>query len=183
MTGERDTLFRSPTGNGNFSRVVEGPVRRRCPGQVRTVGKRRFVLVRERGEDLIETVTSFLEEKDVRGGFVTGLGAITNHTLAWFDVEKKEYLKRTFEENMELGNLTGSVSMVEGKPFLHAHVTVSGPELIAFSGHLVRGEVAVTAELLLTVFEEGLVREKDEETGLSLLVLEPPIVTENGSND
>ena len=142
--------------------------------QARQIDERRHLLVLDRGEEVIATVTEFLVANGIRGGFVTGLGALVNHTLAWYDLAKKEYLKRTFEEVMELGNLTGSIGAVDGKPFLHAHVTVSGPELIAFSGHLVRGEVGVTVELLLTDFGQELPRLPDEEVGLSLFRLEPP---------
>ena len=100
------------------------------------------------------------------GGTVTGIGAVKDHTLGFFDVEKREYLKRTFEENMELGNLTGTIGTVDGKPFLHAHATVCGPELIAFTGHLFKAEVAVTAELTITDFETELPRAEDEDLGL-----------------
>ena len=141
--------------------------------QSKDVGNGRWVLVLDRGEELMSTVTEFLAEKDIRGGFVTGVGALTNHTVGYYDLAEQEYLKRTFEEIMELGNLTGSIGVVDGSPFLHAHVTVSGPELIAFTGHLVKGEVAVTAELLVTDLGVELPRELDEEIGLKLFRWEP----------
>jgi predicted DNA-binding protein with PD1-like motif len=143
--------------------------------QARQIDTHRWILVLDRGEEIVGTVTGFLEDHDIKGGFVTGLGALVNHTVGYYDLQAKEYLKRTFEEVMELGNLTGSIGTVDGKPFLHAHVTVSGPELIAFTGHLVKGEVGVTAELLLTAFHEELPRLPDEDVGLNLfrLVDEP----------
>ncbi len=119
-------------------------------------------------------MTTFLEERGITGGTVTGIGALKNHTMGFFDVGKREYLKRTFEENMELGNLTGTIGTVDGKPFLHAHATVCGPELIAFTGHLFRGEVAVTAELTVTDFKTGLPRVENEDLGLALFHLAPP---------
>lgn len=142
--------------------------------QARQIDGTRWMLVLDRGEELVGTVTEFLVQHEVRGGFVKGLGALRNLTIAWYDLEKQEYLKRTFEENMELSNLSGSIGVVEDKPFLHAHVTVSGPELIAFAGHLVKGEVAVTAELLLEAFHAELPRVPNEEVGLNLFRLNPP---------
>jgi predicted DNA-binding protein with PD1-like motif len=131
------------------------------------------VVVLDRGEELMGALTGFLAEKDIRGGTVTGIGALVNHTVGYYDLETKEYLKRTFEENMEMGNLTGTIGTVDGSPFLHAHVTVSGPELIAFTGHLVKGEVAVTAELFVTDYGVELPREMDEDIGLKLFRWEP----------
>ncbi len=141
--------------------------------QAKDLGSGRYLLVLDRDEELISSVTTFLEEKGILGGAVRGIGALKNHTVAFFDLEKKEYLKRTFEENMELGNLTGTVGTVDGKPFLHAHVTVCGPELIAFTGHLMKAEVAVTAELVVTDFGVELKREEDPDTGLKLFRLLP----------
>lgn len=132
----------------------------------------------ERGEEVVGTVTDFLEEQEIKGGFITGVGALRGITLGYYDLEAKEYLKREFEEVMELGNLTGSIGTVDGKPFLHAHATLSGPELIAFSGHLFSAEVAITAELIVADFGVDLPRETDEEVGLKLFRIEP--VEESG---
>jgi predicted DNA-binding protein with PD1-like motif len=141
--------------------------------QVKELPLSRYLLVLDRDEELVSTVTAFLEERGILGGNVTGIGALKNHTMGFFDVEKQEYLKRTFEENMELGNLTGTIGTVDGKPFLHAHATVCGPELIAFTGHLFKGEVAVTAELTITDFETELPRAEDEDLGLKLFHVTP----------
>jgi len=141
--------------------------------QSRQLSEGRWILVLDRGEELVGTVTGFLAEKDIRGGFVTGIGALMNHTVGYYDLGAREYLKRTFEENMELGNLTGTVGFVDGSPSLHAHVTISGPELIAFTGHLVKGDVAVTAELIVTDFGTELPREPDDDIGLKLFRWEP----------
>lgn len=141
--------------------------------QVKELPLSRYLLVLDRDEELVSTVTAFLEERKILGGTVTGIGALKNHTMGFFDVEKQEYLKRTFEENMELGNLTGTIGTVDGKPFLHAHATVCGPELIAFTGHLFKGEVAVTAELTITDFETELPRAEDEDLGLKLFHVTP----------
>jgi len=142
--------------------------------QLKELPASRYLLVLDRDEELVSTVTAFLAERGIMGGTVTGIGALKNHTLGFFDIESQEYLKRTFEENMELGNLTGTIGSVDGKTFLHAHATVCGPELIAFTGHLFKAEVAVTAELIVTDFETELPRVPDEDFGLNLFRVTPP---------
>ena len=142
--------------------------------QTRDLGAGRHLLVLDRGEELISTITDFLGERGIVGGSVTGIGAIRDHTLAYFDRDKKEYLKRTFEEVMELGSLIGTIGTLDGEPFLHVHATACGPELIAFTGHLMKAEVAVTVELLLTDFGVELPRALDEGSGLNLFSLAPP---------
>jgi uncharacterized protein len=137
--------------------------------QVRQFGKHRWVLVVDRGEEIIASLAAFLEEKGIRGGFVLGIGAIRNIQLGFFDAERKEYARRTFEESMELGSFFGVISCSDGKPSVHAHVSVSGPELIAFTGHLFRAEAAVSVELVLTDFEDEIPRQPDKDTGLKLI--------------
>jgi predicted DNA-binding protein with PD1-like motif len=144
---------------------------RRSTVQVRELPNHRYLLVLCRDEEIISTVTAFLGERGIRGGNVIGIGSLRNPTLGFFDVDRQEYVKRTFEESMELGNFTGTIGTVSGKPFLHAHATVCGPELIAFTGHLFKGEVAVTAELTVTDFETDLPRTEDDDLGLKLFHL------------
>lgn len=141
--------------------------------QVKELPQSRYLLVLDQDEEIVAAVTSFIEERGILGGNVTGIGSVKNHTLGFFDVEKQEYLKRTFEENMEMGNLTGTIGTVDGKPILHAHATVCGPELIAFTGHLFKGEVAVTVELTVTDFKTELPRAEHEDFGLKLFDLAP----------
>ncbi len=136
--------------------------------QVKQAGKRRYVVVIERGEEILGTLLAFLEERKIAGGQVTGLGAVRGVTLGFFDLEKKEYAKRTFEEPMELGNLVGLLGVADGKPFVHAHATVAGPEMIALTGHLMRAEVSIAVECVVTDFDEELPRILDPKNGLRM---------------
>jgi predicted DNA-binding protein with PD1-like motif len=125
------------------------------------------------GEEVIAGVTSFLEEQDIRGGFLSGIGAVKGLVLGYFDTEKKEYAKRNFDEVMELGNLSGLVGYSDGKPVPHLHATVAGPEMISFTGHLFRAEAAVAVEIVLTDLGEEIPRVQDKDTGLKLIRLSP----------
>ena len=123
----------------------------------------------EKGEEVIAALTEFVRSNKIPSGFITGMGAVTNATLGLFDVETKEYVKKTFKDDLELGNLTGNISWMydTGEPFVHAHVTVSDSSLSAFTGHLFEATVSVTLEAYIKVFKEKLIREKDPEAGYS----------------
>jgi hypothetical protein len=127
----------------------------------------------DRGEEVIASLTSFLEERDIRGACLSGIGAVKDIVLGYFDVEKKEYAKRTFDEVMELGNLSGLTGFADGKPVPHLHATVAGPEMISFTGHLFRAEAAVAVEIVLTDLSDEIPRVPDKDTGLKLVRLSP----------
>ena len=124
-----------------------------------------------KGEEVISSLSSFVEEQKIPGGFVFGLGAFKNATLGYFDSAKKEYVKNFFKEDMEFGSLTGSVSYVEGKPFVHAHVVAGGPDAKAYFGHLFSATISATGEFFVIPSDTKVERKPDLQTGLNLLDL------------
>jgi predicted DNA-binding protein with PD1-like motif len=130
-----------------------------------------FLIRLVKGEEIIAALSSFVEEQDIPGGFVFGLGAFKEATLGYFDSAKKEYLKNHFEEDMEFGSLTGSISYFEGKPFVHAHVAASGPDSKAYFGHLFSATISATGEFFIIPSDARIERRSDPETNLNLLDL------------
>ncbi len=130
-----------------------------------------FLLRLIKGEEVISSLSSFVEDQKILGGFVLGLGAFRDATLGYFDSAKKEYVKNFFKEDMEFGSLTGSISYVEGKPFVHAHVVAGGPDAKAYFGHLFSATISATGEFLIIPSDTKIERKADPETGLNLLDL------------
>ena len=130
-----------------------------------------FLIRLAKGEEIIATLSAFVEEQKIPGGFVFGLGAFRDATLGYFDSAKKEYVKNHFKEDMEFGSLTGSISYLEGKPFVHAHVVASGPDSRAYFGHLFSATVSATGEFFIIPSDARIERKADPDTGLNLLDL------------
>ncbi len=130
-----------------------------------------FLLRLIKGEEVISSLSSFVEDQKILGGFVLGLGAFKEATLGYFDSAKKEYVKNFFKEDMEFGSLTGSISYVEGKPFVHAHVVAGGPDAKAYFGHLFSATISATGEFFIIPSDTKIERKADPETGLNLLDL------------
>jgi predicted DNA-binding protein with PD1-like motif len=130
-----------------------------------------FMLRLMKGEEIISTLSSFVQEQNIPGGFVFGLGAFNDATLGYFDAEKKEYVKNSFKEDLEFGSLTGSISYVEGKPFVHAHVVAGGADSKAYFGHLFSATISATGEFFIIPSDSLIERKPDTDTGLNLLDL------------
>jgi len=127
-----------------------------------------FIVVLERGEEVVKALTDFVNENELEGGEVRGVGGVKNVVLGFYDIERKEYLKRRFDGFFELLSLIGNISIVDGKPFCHLHATLSGRDYGAIGGHLFEATVSVTGEFFIQAAPK-LTRKFDETTGLNLI--------------
>ncbi len=127
-----------------------------------------YIVILDKGDEVVESLTSFVAEQGIEGGLIRGIGGVSNVTLGFFDTAKKEYLRKEFSGFYELANLTGDISLVEGKPFCHLHAVISDAEMRPFAGHLFAATVSATGEIIITPGERA-ERRFDEEIGLNLI--------------
>jgi predicted DNA-binding protein with PD1-like motif len=132
-----------------------------------------YTLQLKKGELLIETLTKFVNEKELKGGWVLGLGGLAWAELGFYDTTAQAYLWTRFDEPLELLNITGNISINDSKPFLHLHATVSDASQYARGGHVKEAEVSGTAEIFIHLWDDkkGFKRSDDKATGLKLLDL------------
>ncbi|MHC1742461.1 MAG: PPC domain-containing DNA-binding protein [Syntrophobacteraceae bacterium] len=121
------------------------------------------------GADLLEELNTLCRREGARLGRIEALGAVQRACLGYYDQVQRVYQFITLDQHLEILNLTGNVSLKDGQPFVHAHVTLGDDEGSAFGGHLAPGTVIFACEFVLQVFDgPDLVREFDDETGLPL---------------
>lgn len=128
-----------------------------------------YIIILTRGEKLIETLTSLCENENIHSGVFQAIGAIENPELGYYNIDTKEYKWQSMSKMLEIVSLTGNVSLVDSKPFLHIHCVLSDDEFKTVGGHLKEGAVGATCEIYLTNFGIDIKREFDEEVGLKLL--------------
>jgi predicted DNA-binding protein with PD1-like motif len=133
-----------------------------------------YLLRLERDEEVTESLTRFLEEKEIRAGIVSGLGGIADAELGFYDLPTKTYLRRVIPGNLELVHYLGNITQVDGKPFIHAHAVVSGRDYQAYSGHFFQARIAVTGEFVIRPADWKVSRALDDFTGLKLMDLGDP---------
>ena len=123
------------------------------------------------GEEILASLREVAAAHGISGGSLSGLGSTSEVEIAFFDPEKAEYLPRTFREPMEIGSMVGNFSKLEGEPHVHVHVTVSGRDMIGFTGHLNRGVVGTACEVYIRTIPAEVTRVKDTAKGFSPLKL------------
>ena len=133
-------------------------------------GQRTFAAILETGDEVMACLAELARREGIDSAAITGIGAFSEAVLAYFDWEKKEYIKRTFVEQLEVASLIGDIAADEqGAPALHIHLVLGRRDYSALAGHLVSGRVRPTLELIVTESPAHLCRKKDPETGLALI--------------
>jgi len=130
-----------------------------------------YFLRLEKGEEVVSSIVQFAAKEQIPSGAFFGLGAINQIELGYYDFEKRTYEKEHFAKDMEVGNITGNIASLDEKPFVHTHVTVSGKDLKAYTGHLFSAQVALTLELFVFTTSAKIERQMDAAIGLNLLDL------------
>ncbi len=127
-------------------------------------------LILQRGEELIAALNDYARTEDLAGAWLqSGIGGAGSATLAYYDLETRSYIDRTFDEPLEILSLQGNLAWVDGEPFWHIHGTFGTKEYQSIGGHIKRLDIALTGELLLVPMLARLTRSDDEVTGLKLI--------------
>lgn len=122
-----------------------------------------------RGDDLLERLTEICVAEGVRTGRLEAIGAVEKARLAYYDQRAGEYQFFELATPLEITKLSGNVSLKDGQPMVHAHVTLADRDGRAFGGHLAPGTVVFACEFVVEVFDgPDFVRGFDEQTGLPL---------------
>jgi len=131
-----------------------------------------YLICLDKGELLIESLTDFVKQQGIAGGWISAVGAAAWAELGFYELEAKEYCWKKFEKLLEITSLQGNVSWKGEEPFLHLHGTFSDEDMSAIGGHVKELEVGGTCEVFLHIWNsDQLTRYQDPETGLNLLNL------------
>lgn len=127
----------------------------------------------ERGEAVIATLSAYCAETGIQNAVFTAIGAVKNTEIGYYGLEKREYFFKQITEDREVASMNGNVSLVDGRPFVHAHAVLSACDesLSTVGGHIKECFVAVTLEVFLTPLDSTISRKQNDDVGLKLLDL------------
>lgn len=132
----------------------------------------KYVLSLDNHVEVCEALSAFCKEKDIYAGAVYGLGAICEATFRFLDPATKQYVDKTFSEQMEITNLIGNISQRPGDPltpYLHIHITASRRDYTCIGGHLLSARINGACELVVEDYRDVVLeRYFDTQIGLNL---------------
>ena len=130
---------------------------------------RTYLLVFRTGQEVMKGLVAFAREHGVTAGHLTGVGALSDAVVGYFDADTKAYLKHREEGQQELLSLTGNIARYDNAPFYPVHVALGRRDGQARGGHLFEASVRPTVEVFVTTYAKAVRRHIDPEWGLPLL--------------
>jgi predicted DNA-binding protein with PD1-like motif len=128
-----------------------------------------YLLVFHTGQEVMKGLLAFARKHKLRAGHLTGIGAISDVVLGYFDPEKKTYLRLRKQGQQEVLSLTGNLAWYDKAPFFHIHVALGLRDGSTRGGHLFEATVRPTVEVVLTTYPKPVRRKIDPKRGLPLL--------------
>lgn len=126
------------------------------------------------GQDLIAAIEDFCQKVSLKMATFSLIGAVTSFTIGAYDQKQQVYITATEKGPFEIVTCTGNISLLEGKPFVHAHIVLGGPEGELVGGHLFSETIVYAGEIhLQELTGKPLERAYDQTTGLSLWKFSP----------
>ena len=109
----------------------------------------RYVVALEYGEDIRKSIEGLAADENIVGAKLSAIGAIRDVEMGAYDLPTQTYTRKTFSGIWELVSFQGNISLLNGEPFMHAHIAIAGHDYVVMGGHLFDAEVAVVFECFL----------------------------------
>jgi len=129
---------------------------------------REIVLRLDEDEEMVESITAICKKENIESALVSAVGALKKAELGHFDTKERKYNTKVFEGMFEIASLNGNIAVLNGEPLAHLHIVIADTDFSTHGGHLMKGVVNPTCEIVILLLETKIKRAKDEKTGLNL---------------
>ncbi len=135
-------------------------------------GAQTWVLIFDTGDEFPHPLVSFAHDNAIDAAHFTAIGAFSDVSLGWYDLEAQGYRSTHIDGQVEVVALSGDIAASDDGPVVHAHVVVADYTALTRGGHLLDAHVRPTLEVVLTETPAHLKRRHDPTSGLALIDLD-----------
>ena len=141
---------------------------------------RRYVLVLERGDEVMAEVKAFAERERIRAAEFSAIGAVSSAKLAAFNPDSREYVDIPDPGQTELVSLNGRITLPKdadpndppAERQLHVHCVLSRDDGSTIAGHVFELVIRPTCEVFVIESAENIMRVDDPDSGLPVMSLD-----------
>jgi uncharacterized protein len=130
---------------------------------------KQYAVIFYEGDEAFSGLAEFAEQYHVTSAHFTAIGAVSGATLGWFDPQRKMYKKIPVQGQHEVIGMSGDIALYKGKPVVHTHMVVGGPDGTTLAGHVLEADVSPTLEVMVTVDPVTMQKRFDPATDLTLI--------------
>lgn len=131
----------------------------------------KIIVVHDIGEEIIASLTQLVKDENIPGASITGIGALGDVDLGYYDLAKNEYMHQIFPGSWEVISLIGNITWFNNEPVVHVHACLGGRDYIPRAGHLFKGTVTITTEIILDLLETKIERRQHPQFNFKNIVL------------
>src|SRR5580700_3780898 len=130
---------------------------------------KQYAVIFYQGDEAFSGLLEFAEKYQVTSAHFTAIGALSGATLGWFDPQRKMYKKIPIDGQHEVIGMSGDIALYQGRPVVHTHMVVGGPDGTTHGGHVLEAYVSPTLEVMVTVDPITMQKRFDPATDLTLI--------------
>lgn len=134
--------------------------------------ERTYALVLEPGEEVMDALQRFAVREGLTASRVSAIGAFERAELGFFEIDRKDYHRIPVDAQAEVLSLAGDIALDGAEPKLHLHAVLGRRDGSTVGGHLLKGIVRPTLEVLLVESPAYLRRTCNPRFGLALIDLD-----------
>lgn len=127
-----------------------------------------IVLRLDPDDEICESVLDVADRESIGLAVVNGLGATDDFAVGVYNVEKQKFLADHFNGYHEIVSLTGNITTMNSKPYIHLHMSAGDKDGRVVGGHLKYAVISATAEIFIRVIEGKQERELSNDIGLNV---------------
>ena len=127
------------------------------------------VLRLEKGEEVLNSIRELCKRENIKSGTINGLGAANKIVIGLFKPSEKKYYSTTHNDDFEITNLTGNISVMNEEIYLHVHGTFANINGNCIGGHVNEVIISATSEIIIRKIDGYIGRKFDENIGLNLV--------------
>jgi uncharacterized protein len=138
-----------------------------------------YVVVLDEGEEAFSALSDFAARQQLSAAQVTAVGAFERATVGWLDRAAKDYRHIEIAEQCEVLSLVGDIALGSGsrqsggdQPQPHLHTVLGLADGTTRGGHLLKGMVWPTLEVIIREAPAELHKTYRSEVGLALIDLD-----------
>ncbi len=112
---------------------------------------RTYKISLRKGDDIMSALDRFARENHVTDGHFTGIGAIDSGLFGWYDPATHADRKIVIASEAEIVSLIGDITEgKDGKPKIHAHISVAFGDGSLKGGHLFEARISLVGQIYVT---------------------------------